>query len=273
MVKIVYAANDKMFDCIYLSVLSILRRSKETISFYLLSANFTELKPTYTIMTDEHVKVLNELAKSYNPKNSFTLINCRKEYDQYLKGNKNEKTHYSPYTCLRLLIDCYPCFEDKVIYLDADTMASGDINEFSKVELGDNEFAVAHDCLGRYWIRRDCFNAGVVYFNLSVARKNDFLAKARKNLFNKRMYFPDQSAMNLAATKFIFFPGNEYRFNQQKAKIEPDTIIKHFCARIKWWPFHNNVKQWDIKNVHRYLHIHAFDEDYAIYLKMKGIKK
>lgn len=273
MIKIVYAANDKMFDCIYLSVLSILRRTKQNVSFYLLSADFVEIKPKYTIMSNKHVDILSKLVKSYGKNNSFKLVNCREEYDKCLKGNKNEKSHYSPYAGLRLLIDRYPYINGKVIYLDADTMAAGDVNEFMKIDLADNEFAVCHDCLGRYWQYKDCFNSGVMLFNLDLCRKNQLFEKARGFMYKKLMYFPDQSALNLAVTKFMFFPGNEYRFNQQKIKIMPDTVIKHFCARIKWWPLHNNVKQWDVKNVHRYLHIHAFDEDFAIYLKMKELEK
>lgn len=270
MIKIVYCGNDKFFDGLYLSILSIVRRcSKEPIAFYLITSDFLEIKPTYKKMSNEHCEIIKKMISQYNSNNTFTLIDCQSEYDKYLKGNKNEKSHYSPYSCLRLLLDCYDCFTGKVIYLDIDTMICGNIKELYDVELADNEFAVAHDCLGRVWQHRDCFNAGVILFNMDLCRKNDLFKKAREYLFKKLMYFPDQSALNLAKSKFMFFPGNEYRFNQQKIKIMPDTVVKHFCARIKWWPLHNNVKQWDIKNVHRYLRIHEFDEDYSIYLKMK----
>lgn len=262
-----------MFDGLYLSILSIVRRCKDPIEFYLISADFKEIKPTYLKMSDDHNKIIEKMIKEFSPKSTFTFIDCRNEYDLYLKGNRNEKSHYSPYASLRLLLDCYPAFVDKVIYLDIDTMIAGNINELHSIELSDNEFAVCHDCLGRVWQYKDCFNSGVILFNMNLCRKNELFNKAREFMYKKLMYFPDQSALNLATTKFMFFPGNEYRFNQQKIKIMPDTVVKHFCARIKWWPLHNNVKQWDIKNVHRYLRIHAFDEDYAIFLKMKETKK
>lgn len=269
MIKIVFACNDKYFDGLYLSMLSILRRTKEAISFYLLSVDCSDLNPAFNLMDSEQVDILNDLAKKYNKANSFEMIDCKDMYDKHLKGNKNEKTHYSPYTTLRLLIDLYDCFSGKVIYLDVDTMANGDVKEFDKVDLGDNEFAVTHDCLGRYWQNKNCFNAGVMLFNMEVCRKNKLFEKARKYMFEKRMYFPDQSALNLACTKFMFFPGNERRFNHQRTKLEKDTIIKHFCARVRGWPLWNNIKQWNIDGIHKHYHIFNFDEDYKIYLEMK----
>lgn len=269
MIKIVYAANNELFDGLYLSMLSILRRSKEIFHFYLLSIDCSYLKANYNKMDEIHEARLVELVKSFNEKNNFTLINCEKEYKELLAGNKNENSHYSPYAVLRLLIDKFSCFEKgKLIYLDVDTMANGDIKEMYDIELGDNEFAVVHDALGRYWQYKECFNSGVILFNMDVIKKTHLFKKARKILFEKKMYFPDQSALNIAKTKFMFFPGNERRYNHQRTKLEPDTLIKHFCARIRGWPFHNNVKQWQIDKVHKYYHIYAFDEDFVVYKKM-----
>ena len=188
MIKVVYACNDALFEGLYLSILSMLRRTNEIVSIFLLSADFTEINPRYKIMSDKHVIILNNLVKSFNFENSFTLINCHNEYYQHLKGNKNEKSHYSPYASLRLLIDLYPCFDDKVIYLDCDTMLAGNIVEFKKINLENNEFAVAHDCLGCIWQYKDCFNSGVIYFNMKEARKNNLFQKARKFLFKNFLY-------------------------------------------------------------------------------------
>jgi len=270
MMKVVYAGNNEYFDGLYLSILSILRRSKGVFSFYFLTADFSSYRPFYNKLDEIHEEQLISLVKSFNPKNEFTTIDCKEEYDSLMKGNKNEKSHYSPYASLRLLLDRFPYFkDDKVLYLDVDTMVNKDINEVFNVDLKDNDFAVAHDALGRYWQYKDCFNSGVILFNMPVALKNNLFINAREFIHTKRMYFPDQSALNKATKKFMFFPGDDMRFNNQTRKIHDDTIIKHFCAHIVGWPHHNNIKQWNIPYVHKYLHMHNFDKDYEIFKKMK----
>ncbi len=267
MIKIVYACNDKWFDGLYLSILSILRRTSQQINFYLLSADCSNINQKYTIVSQKHVKILSDLVKSFNQQNSFQLIDCKNEYEKFLANSPNAKTRYSPYTTFRLFLDKFDCFSGKVIYLDVDTMACGDINELAKIELGDNEFAVCHDILGRFWIKKDYFNAGVILFNMDLIKQTKLFDKALDLLSKKKLAFVDQTALYRSATKFMFFE-NEYRFNNQR-KIKSDTIIKHFCAQIKWWPFFNNIKQWDIKHVHSILKIHDFDQEFDLYLKMK----
>lgn len=270
MYKIVYCCNNEYFDGLYLSILSILRRTKGQFAFYLLSVDCSHIKAYYNKMDEIHVARLVELVKSYNQSNTFELIDCSKEYEKLLRGNTNELSHYSPYTMLRLLLDQYSVLtKGKLLYLDVDTMANKSIDEFFGFDLKDNEFAVAHDALGRYWQYKDCFNAGVMLFNMPVAIKNKLFEKARKVLHKKKMAFPDQSALNEATSKYMFFPNDDTRFNNQTRKLKSNTIIKHFCAHIVGWPFFNNIKQWQIDEVHKHLKFHAFDEDYKIFTTMK----
>lgn len=277
MIKIVYACNNGWFDGLYLSILSILRRTKDPIEFYLLTADCSELNPNYTKLTKSNEKIIQDIVNEYNDKSSFTVIDCSDLYTKYLSKSINVNTKFSPYDIFRLFIDKYPCFDDKVLYLDIDTMALGNINEFFKIDLGDNEFAVCHNYYGRWHLKKDYFNAGVILFNMQIIRKNDFLSKARDIVINVKHKWPDQNALYLASNKYMFFPGNEFRYNWQKIKIGKDVIIKHFSANARFYLkthlFYSNVKQWQIDEVHHHYHIYDFDEDYAIYKKMKETYK
>ena len=269
MIKIVYACNDKMFDGLYLSMLSILRRTKETISFYILTADYSFLKPQYTDFTEEHRKILEKLAKDYNAQNEVVIVDCLKKSLPTLSKSPNFKTNFSPYTMSRLFLDLYPCFSGKVLYIDVDTMACGDVKEFFNFDLKDNEFAACHNYSGRFFLKKDSFNAGVILFNMPVCLKTKIFQKARKYLVEKKYVWPDQTSLYKATSKFMFFPGDEFRFNRQQIKIREGDILKHFSAHFIGWPLYNNIKQWDIKNVHRHLRIYDFDKDFEIFIKNK----
>lgn len=268
MIKIVYTCNDNYLDGLYLSILSILRRSKETFQFYLLTGDCTDIKPYYTKFSKKSAKIIDDLVKSFNKDNSFKVFDCTELYKKLIPANKNNKCKYSPYAMFRLLMDEIDEINGKILYLDVDTMANNDIKELYDIDLKDNEFAASHDCMGRFWIKRDYFNSGVMLFNIDTIRKTKLFEKARKLLSERKLYFSDQSALYLCKTKSMFFP-DEYRFNRQQSYVKPNDVIKHFAARVKGWPKHHNIKQWQIDDVHKRLKIFAFDEDFKIYLEAK----
>ena len=140
----------------------------------------------------------------------------------------------------------------------------GDIKELYDIDVSNLEFRASHDYLGRTWVKRDYINSGILLMNMDVIRQTQLLDKCRKLVKTKKMYFTDQTALYKSKIYFEYFP-NEYRFNEQR-KVKPDTVVKHFCKGIKWFPFKvYNVKQWEIDKVHNYLKIHDFDEDFDIY--------
>lgn len=271
MIKIVFACNDGYFDGLFLSILSIVRRCKEPISFYLLTADYTELNPKYTMLSKEHSDILTKLVKEYNKDNIFEIIDCTNDAKKYLLSSVNvNRKHFSPYTNLRLLIHLYPQFTGKTIYLDTDIMACGDISTLNNVDIKDNEIAVCHNWWGRHTIAKGTFNAGVILFNMSVIRQTKLLDKAIEIFNKKKMAWADQTSIVESVTKLMFFPQDEYRFNRQSEKVHEGDIIKHFCNRPRGWPFWNNIKQWDVKNVHKHLKVFCFDEDYKIWEEWKN---
>lgn len=274
MIKIVFACNDGYFDGLYLSILSIVRRCKKPIQFNLLCADYTELNPKYAMLTIKHRNDLVALVKKYNKSNTFNVIDCTKVAKKHLtlKQNINNK-HFSPYASLRLIINKFDVFNDKVLYLDSDTMACGDISKAFEFDLGQNEMCVCHNWWGRRTFAKQSFNSGVILFNMPICHKTHLFDKAIKIFNTKIMTWPDQTAIVKSATKVMFFPADEYRFNRQSEKVHKGDIIKHFCNRPGGWPIWNNIKQWDVKNVHKHLKVFCFDEDYKIWEEYKKQQK
>ena len=93
------------------------------------------------------------------------------------------------------------------------------------------------------------------------------LTKVKDMCSTKKMVFPDQTALNKLATKVLYLPR---KFNEQR-KLKNDTIIQHFCKRIKWFPIFKtqNIKPWQIKDVQNIYKIHAYDNLYKEYLELK----
>src|SRR5574344_22857 len=147
MINVVYIGNSKMFDQVFLNVISILRRTKEIVNFRFLTMDFSFIKSSYLPFSSERATYLDNYVKTYNPQNSFSAINVEKYYTKYFINNKNTKSSYSPYIVLRLLLDVIPDIPDKILYLDCDTMASGDINELYSMDISTYEYAATLDFL------------------------------------------------------------------------------------------------------------------------------
>lgn len=278
MLKIVYACNDEWFDGLYLSILSIVRRTKEPIHFYLLTADCTDLNPKFHKLSDKNELAIRNMINKYASDKStdFTVLDCGGYYKKYIKTSVNVNTKFSPYAMFRLFLDKFSAFDGRVLYLDIDTMALGDVKEFLNVNLKDNEFAASHNYYGAWRFKKDYFNSGVILFNMPVVKKNNFLEKARDIMINIKHKWPDQNALYRASTKYVFFPDNEFRYNWQQIKIGENAIIKHFSANSRFYHkthlFYSNVKQWEIDEVHDHYHIYDFDQDYEIYKDMKNGK-
>lgn len=212
--------------------------------------------------------LLNKLVKKYNKKSCCQIINCETQAVNYLTNKRNLfNKKFSPYGSLRLLIDLFPQINGKIIYLDIDTMACGNIEKLFNININNYELAASNNWWLRKTLGKNTINTGVLLINMTQSRATNLFAKAR-NFFNaKKLFWPDQSSINKAKTKFLLFPNDQYRFNRQSKKLYKNDIIKHFCAGPWGWPFSNNVKQWEIDKVHKYLKIFCFDEDFIIWKK------
>jgi len=271
MVDIVFCGNEKVFDGVLTSILSILTRdpSRDQYRFTILTMDLTRLNPAYTPITDRLISFLEGIVQRYNPKSTVKKIDVTDLYEEKLGHSPNENNYCSPYTLLRLLIDLLPDFGDKALYLDADLMINQDIHMLWDYPLKPGvEFAGSNDHYGKYLIHPRYINAGVLLFNLVECRKTNLFAKARDLINAKKLIFNDQSALNRAGKKKQLLP---QKFNDQKF-LHKSTVIRHFSKRLFYLPYPHtdNIKQWHIEKVHKIFRYHQFDDVYEIYLKEKA---
>ena len=269
MINLLLCGNKKVFDGALTELISITNRTQETINCYVLTMDLSRLKPEYICITDEQVDFLNKVVQTKKPENKVTKIDVTNLYEEEFMKCKNESAYCTPYTSLRLLIDKIPNIPDKILYLDIDMMAGDDIAKLYNTDVEEYEYAAVREKYGRWFIRPDYINAGMLLFNMKVSRETKLFEKARDLIRTKKMLFADQDAIFRSTTKKKLLPG---KFNEQSRFNKKDTIICHFCKRLLWLPYPRvrNYKQWNVEEVHKELKCHAFDTDLEEYLKLKN---
>ena len=272
MVNLLFSGNDYVFDGVLTCLLSIFKRTerKEPFRVYIFTMDVTRIKSAYKPINSEAVAFLEKVAKSYNPENEIILKDVGKSYDKELAYCPNESAYCSPYTLLRLLADIeLPEVEDKLLYLDADIMFNRDILLLYDTDTEGYEYAAARDHYGKFLLRPDYINAGVLLFNMKECRKTGIFAKSREKLRQKKMLFADQDALFRSTKRKKLLP---QRSNDQKF-LHHHTVVSHFSKRLFYLPYPHtdNIKQWQVDKVRKVFGYHQFDDVFDEYLRLKKI--
>ena len=269
MINLLFSGNGKVFDGVLTCMLSIFKRTetKESFRIYVYTMDVTRIKPDYTPISEEMITFLDGVAKQYNPDNEVVRVDVTELYDKEFAHCPNEDAYCSPYTLLRLFADEVPGMPDKLLYLDVDILFNRDICLLYDTDVTDVEYAAARDHYGKYLIRPDYVNAGVLLLNLKKIKETGLLVKARKLIQEKKLVFADQSAVIRSTTVKKMLP---QKFNDQKF-LHKSTVVRHFSKRLFYLPYPHtaNIKQWRVSDMHRIYHYYAFDDVLYEYLYLK----
>jgi len=268
MINLLLCGNKKVFDGALTELISITNKTKEPITCYIFTMDVSRIKEDYTCIEDKQIEFLNEVVKSKNKENKVLKVDVTDLYEKEFGNCKNENAYCTPYTLLRLLADLVPSIPDKLLYLDIDMMAGDDISKLYNIDISEYEYAAVREKYGRWFIRPDYINAGMLLLNMKKIKETGLLEKARNLIRNKKMLFADQDAIFRSTTKKLLLPD---KFNEQSRFNKKGTVICHFAKRLLFLPYPRivNYKQWNVDEVHKVLRCHAFDEDLEEYLKLK----
>lgn len=269
MVNVLFCGNDKVFDGMLTSALSILKRtdSNEPFCFYVFTMDVSHLKDNYLPVTNRQMDYFEKVIKRYNKDNRAILIDVTDIYMREFSGCPNEGAYCSPYTLIRLFADVIDCIPNKILYLDADIMFNRDIHLLYDVDISNYEYAAARDHYGKYLVNPNYVNAGVLLFNMAEIKNTGLLCKARALIKTKKLTFADQSAIIRSTTKKKMLP---QRFNDQKF-LHKHTVVRHFSKRLFWLPYPHteNIKQWQVEKIHSVFGYRQFDDILNEYLELK----
>ena len=267
MINIMLAGNHKVFDGILIASLSILKHCKEEIHAYILTMDLSEMNNSFKAISDEEIDILDKLYKKENAKSKVIKVDVKDLYLQELAKSPNSESFYTPYALLRLLADKIDIIPNKILYLDADIVANGDIKELYNIDISNHEIAGVRDYYGKFFFYPNYLNSGVLLMNMDKIRKTKLLSKALDLCNKKKVFLPDQTAINKFAKKKLILPS---KFNEQK-NLKDTTIIRHFSMTLKFFPKFKkqNIKPWHIEEVHNILKIHTFDDILDEYQQIK----
>ena len=268
MINLLFSGNYKVFDGALTELISITNKTKEAVTCYIFTADLTRIKPEYNAISETQVNFLNKVVKDKNSNNKVIRIDVTQIYEEQFKECLNEGAYCTPYTLLRLLADLVPQMPEKLLYLDVDMMAGGDISTLYNTDITEYEYGAVKEKYGSIFIRPDYINAGMLLFNMKKIKETKLLEKARNRIRTKKMLFADQDAIFWSTTRKKILPRI---YNEQARFNKKDTVICHFCKRLLLWPYPRieNFKQWNVEEVHKILKCHSFDDDLEEYLKLK----
>lgn len=247
--NVVFATDENYIQHVATALVSLLENNK--------SININVNYITDFISEISKVRLIN-LAKKYSVNIDFYSIG------ELNLENASTGFHFNKSVYFRLaMADVLPF--DKVLYLDADIIVSGDISEFFSLDLKDNYLAAVENPgftrQKSLSMSSDAlyFNAGVFLANLKLWRLNDVKNKCLKFISDHYnvIQLADQDVLNAVINGKWLKMSPQY--NQQAVLLESDfsrkykcfthaeielaiknPIIIHYSGSSKPWHFRNN---------------------------------
>lgn len=269
--NILYCGDDKIFDGLIISILSLLKHNKEILNIYIFTAKITYKNKIYNPINLKKIEILNQIVKNTNSKSCVTRIDLTYIF-KHEQPTINMRSYFTPNCMLRLYADEISQIPGKILYLDADVLCNRNFSEYYHQNMENHEIVGTLDHYGKWWFHQDLrsfdyLNSGVLLLNMDLIRKTRLFAKCRQMCRTRLMFMPDQSAINkLCHTKKIV--GNEY--NEQHRQNNK-TVFRHYSTSIHIWPvfYTLKVKPWQIDRMHTKLSDHNYDDILENYLKIK----
>ena len=274
--NILYCGDETMERGLLISLLSLLKNVEESLHVFVLTMALDRADRHFSPISEQTIRCLDARAKEKNPENSVRRIDLTTLFEAE-PPQKNMDTRFTPYCMLRLYADQIPEIPERILYLDTDVICRRNCGAFYHQPLAGHEVVGVLDHYGKWFFRTtpfrlDYLNSGVLLLNMAMIRQTGLFKKCRARCRDKKMFMPDQSALNqLAATKKIA----DRKYNEQR-KLHQDTVFQHFTTSFRFFPwFHTlTVKPWQIDEVHQKLKLFEYDdilEEYtAAYAEMKG---
>jgi len=268
-IPILYAGNRRVFDGMLISLLSVVKYCTEPLDVYLLTMDLSDRNPAFLPITEDQRAYLETLCRERNPKSSVTLLDAGGFYRKTMMDSPNAETGYTPYCFLRLYADRFFEIPDKAIYLDTDTVLCDDISKLYDIDIDGYELAGVRDRYGRWFFGFGYINSGVLLLNLAELRRTGAFHRVLDACARKKIFLPDQTAINRCVKRKKHLPR---RFNEQK-RAEDNTVIRHFSMSIIWFPRFRtqNIKPWQVEQIHDVLKDHRHDEILNEYLRRKAM--
>ncbi|WP_203640249.1 glycosyltransferase family 8 protein [Levilactobacillus andaensis] len=268
--NILYCGDANMKRGLLISILSLVKQTKEPLSIYILTAFMQNESRKYDPLSRRTATELDALVRTTNPENHVTLIDIT-GLVAATPPTANRDTIFTPCCMLRLYADQVPELPAKLLYLDTDVICRLNCQPFYHQNLTGLELAGVLDHYGRWffhqhWNRFDYLNSGILLLNLAEIRRTRLFARCRVMCQTQQMFMPDQSAINKLVTHKRVLPR---RYNEQR-RLRGNTVFQHFTTSFRFFPWLHTltVKPWQVDEMHSKLKLHEYDDILNDYQKL-----
>lgn len=265
---VVYAADNNYASLAGISMLSLFENNKECreLVVYILADNIDK---------DNQQKML-KVGACYGREVHFIDASeaLTRLQEKGINGYSNaDNKGYTAYA--RLFISDLLLNEERIIYLDCDTLVLGDIETLNNIDMEGLPIGMAYDCCHnkykKYILGNEgigYYNSGVTIFDISVWKEKECMDRILWHIANVREYYPlvDQDMFNVALHDDIYKIDAKYNYLSQYylytyrniKKVyglnatefytedgfpkSSDAVILHFCGQTFIRPWYRNSK-------------------------------
>lgn len=201
----------------------------KTVIYALMKNN--KVDKIYLFIEDDEISYLKD--------ERIEFINVNNLHEYITSDSPNYNTKYTKLSYLR-------CFfskilnEDKILYLDVDTLVVDNIQELWDLDLEDNVIAGVHESgewnrhLNTYGLNDTYINSGVLLMDLKKIRKERLDDSMIYLLNNNKYAFPDQDVINLVCRNRIHHLSNVYNSSETTGIVDNAKIL-HYIRGNKGW--------------------------------------
>lgn len=233
-IKVAFCSNKRLYKYLAININSLLKYNNL-------------IEKIYLVLEDddiEDVPYLQDVISKYDV--NYEVINFSKVQFNFLsKSCQNLDTIYSNFCFAKLLLSEFTS-EDKIIYLDMDTIVRGNISMLWNFDLNDyyalgaRDYGVLDENNHYGTLHTDCkyINTGVMVLNLKKFRSDDMVTKLFKYINENKLVYPDQDAFNLVCNSKIGYIPSIYNCVWGVTKDVRDydkSVIFHFPGEKLYW--------------------------------------
>ena len=268
--NILYCGDLNIIDGLIISILSLLKNTKDSLYIYVFTMNYSTDKKKYKPMSHKYIDFLDNLVKDTN-KNSFVKLIDVTDIANKCLPKANLNTVFTPFCMLRLYADQIDELPSKILYLDNDVVCMKNPKSLFNIDNKNYELVGVLDYYGSHIFKKNFkkqyMNSGVLLLNLDLIREAKLFEKARLECQNKKMIMPDQSALNKYCKKRLLID----RIYNEQHDLSNNTVFRHFSNTFKFFPVFKvqKIKPWHIDKLHNILNCYEIDDILEKYLDIK----
>lgn len=242
-INVFFSVDDNYLSCAYVSIYSLIKNANKSYNY-----NVNILYDSETLC-EESKKVLNKLSND----NTEIKFCCVDSYIEKIKSKFITRDYYTNTIYYRLFIPNILKQEEKAIYLDCDTIITGDISELYNVDVTGKILAACSDeaviaikvfqdyteqVIGvNHYL--DYFNSGVMLLNLKEFNKQNLYERFLKLLDEYPFVVaPDQDCLNVICKDKVVYLDKGWNRNPLDIPVKMEKLnLIHYNLTSKPWHY------------------------------------